>query len=72
MKKVILLSALLVLSCCGPKLFETNDPYFKKACDCKGDVEGRIGAICNDETLSKSIGKGACSHHGGVKIWLCH
>lgn len=30
----------------------------------------RIGAICNDGSESKAIGRGACSHHGGVKRWL--
>jgi len=31
----------------------------------------RIGAICNDGTTSKATGSGACSHHGGVKEWIC-
>lgn len=27
----------------------------------------RIGAICNDGTYSTATGRGACSHHGGVR-----
>lgn len=30
---------------------------------------GRIGAICNDGSFSSATGRGACSHHGGVKEW---
>ncbi len=30
----------------------------------------RVGAICNDGTTSKATGRGACSHHGGVKEWI--
>lgn len=30
----------------------------------------RIGAVCKDGSRSKSTGKGACSHHGGVAQWL--
>ena len=30
----------------------------------------RIGAICNDGTKSTATGRGACSHHGGVKEWI--
>ena len=29
----------------------------------------RIGAVCNDGTLSNATGSGACSHHGGVRYW---
>ena len=29
----------------------------------------RIGAVCNDGTISKATGSGACSHHGGVSCW---
>lgn len=31
----------------------------------------RVGAICNDGTRSTATGSGACSHHGGVKEWIC-
>ncbi|MDP2161978.1 MAG: hypothetical protein Q8K02_15970 [Flavobacterium sp.] len=31
----------------------------------------RIGAVCNDGTISNATGRGACSHHGGVAYWLC-
>lgn len=29
----------------------------------------RTGAICWDGTVSSATGRGACSHHGGVKQW---
>jgi hypothetical protein len=29
----------------------------------------RTGALCNDNTTSSATGRGACSHHGGVKCW---
>ena len=35
-----------------------------------GDCE-RIGAVCNDGTRSNATGSGACSHHGGVREWIC-
>ena len=31
--------------------------------------EERTGAECKDGTSSKAKGRGACSHHGGVKRW---
>ncbi len=31
----------------------------------------RVGAICNDGTRSNATGSGACSHHGGVREWIC-
>jgi uncharacterized RDD family membrane protein YckC len=30
----------------------------------------RCGAICVDGTISSSTGRGTCSGHGGVRIWL--
>lgn len=30
----------------------------------------RIGATCNDGWQSQATGRGACSHHGGVKEWI--
>ena len=29
----------------------------------------RVGATCNDGWQSSATGRGACSHHGGVKEW---
>ncbi len=29
----------------------------------------RIGAECDDGWISRSIGSGTCSHHGGVENW---
>lgn len=30
----------------------------------------RIGAICRDGWHSHAVGRGACSHHGGVQRWI--
>lgn len=30
----------------------------------------RTGATCNDGSHSNATGRGACSHHGGVRVWL--
>jgi len=30
----------------------------------------RTGAICRDGSRSYATGRGACSHHGGVKEWV--
>lgn len=54
----ILLSFILFTSCKD----ESTSPT--------GDCE-RIGAVCNDGTRSSATGSGACSHHGGVKEWIC-
>ena len=32
----------------------------------------RYGAICRDGTRSNATGRGACSHHGGVSMWLTY
>ena len=29
----------------------------------------RIGAVCKDGSSSRATGRGACSHHGGVRRW---
>ncbi|MDL5515052.1 hypothetical protein QSE00_24795 [Arenibacter sp. M-2] len=34
------------------------------------NVKVRIGAVCNDGSISRATGRGACSHHGGVDYWL--
>ena len=34
------------------------------------DDEETGGAICRDGTRSYSVGRGTCSHHGGVRQWL--
>lgn len=33
-------------------------------------VRYRVGAICRDGSRSYATGRGACSHHGGVREWL--
>ena len=30
----------------------------------------RVGATCKDGTHSNATGQGACSWHGGVRVWL--
>jgi hypothetical protein len=35
----------------------------------ESSVEIRVGAYCEDGTESNSIGRGTCSHHGGVDYW---
>ncbi|TDS18762.1 hypothetical protein DFQ03_0472 [Maribacter caenipelagi] len=35
----------------------------------KENYKVRVGAVCNDGTISKATGRGACSHHGGVAYW---
>lgn len=36
----------------------------------RSKYEYRVGAICNDGWQSGATGRGACSHHGGVKEWI--
>ncbi len=62
-----------VLQACttSQNLPKTADRYFEGAKPCFKDSENRIGALCNDSTYSKAVGSGACSYHGGVKLWLC-
>lgn len=36
----------------------------------KSKYEYRVGAICRDGRKSRAKGRGACSHHGGVKEWI--
>jgi hypothetical protein len=48
--------------------------YACKTCSeyqCKSTDSNIIGAYCNDGTKSDSVGKGACSRHGGVESWRC-
>ena len=32
--------------------------------------QSRVGAICKDGSRTKATGRGAGSHHGGVKQWV--
>ncbi|KAB2817074.1 DUF3761 domain-containing protein [Phaeocystidibacter marisrubri] len=67
----ISLTLLLVTCSINPASPPTEDAYFKDAVPCDSIVGSRIGAICKDGTYSKSTGSGTCSHHGGVRVWLC-
>lgn len=49
---------------------ETNKAYTNKS-NTSNSPCIRVGAICNDGTRSSATGRGACSHHGGVRNWIC-
>lgn len=57
---VAILSGLSIFTPDSSSSTVTIDPVYKK----------RVGAICCDDTKSKATGRGACSHHGGVKYWV--
>lgn len=65
------LMAAICLVGCNPKLIQSDDPYFNGAHECAPEERPRIGCQCKDGTFSQAKGSGACSGHGGVKIWLC-
>jgi len=51
----------------------SSSPTESSSSGTSGDCpNGRSGAVCNDGTTSTATGSGACSHHGGVKYWLCN
>lgn len=50
---------------------DTQNTYFNDAYACEVNTSDRIGARCKDGSLSKSTGRGTCSSHGGVDVWLC-
>jgi hypothetical protein len=55
----------------------TATPGIQKKTATGAEPTQRIGAICRDGTESGATGRGACSHHGGVKCWkyadgTCH
>ncbi|MEQ9262859.1 MAG: hypothetical protein RLP14_06835 [Owenweeksia sp.] len=72
-RKLILLGTVVLLHACtaSKSLPPTDDRYFRGAVPCGKGSDQRIGALCNDSTYSKAVGSGACSYHGGVKVWLC-
>ncbi|GAA4736948.1 DUF3761 domain-containing protein [Flavisolibacter ginsenosidimutans] len=47
----------------------TNAPALKETREQRA-YRVRTGAICNDGSRSYATGRGACSHHGGVREWL--
>ena len=49
-----------------------KEDYFKNSYECQKTSPNRIGARCHDGSTSSATGSGACSHHGGVKVWLCN
>ena len=62
MKHILLIIfTAIIISACGK-----DDPV-----QCDDDHTERVGAVCNDGSRSEATGQGACSHHGGVKYWLC-
>jgi len=62
--------SLVLLAACE-KSENLNNPYFENSYECQENSANRIGARCKDGTRSKSTGRGTCSHHGGVEVWLC-
>ena len=73
MQRLLLVFIVILFQACSSsrKLPETDDVYFQGAKPCFKSSENRIGALCNDSTYSKAVGSGACSYHGGVKVWIC-
>jgi hypothetical protein len=64
--KTALYSALLILFLTG---LSFSDSFTKS--EPEADFyKHRVGARCCDGTNSKATGRGACSHHGGVKYWI--
>lgn len=61
--KIYILALFLLLSCSSDNDEPEPEPIPQQCI--------RIGAICNDGTTSTATGSGACSHHGGVKNWIC-
>ncbi len=64
--KSVFCSFLLVIILTVPLFYSVGIPendglYLKKY---------RVGCGCCDGTTSKATGRGACSHHGGVKYWV--
>ncbi|HUC83319.1 MAG TPA: hypothetical protein VMR70_20580 [Flavisolibacter sp.] len=47
----------------------TNTPSYPRSRE-QQTYAVRTGAICCDGTRSYATGRGACSHHGGVREWL--
>ena len=43
----------------------TGEPYVLE----EEEVAYRVGAYCVDGSYSYATGRGACSHHGGVREW---
>jgi len=71
-------SLVLIVSLIGffslPRLIEGFTPVESICQKClqKSKYEYRIGATCNDGWQSSATGRGACSHHGGVRQWKYH
>jgi hypothetical protein len=60
MKNIICFVALVVLTACADITGPTDN----------NSTARRVGAICNDGTKSSATGSGACSSHGGVRVWI--
>lgn len=43
--------------------------YIKEGEAVVSTYQVRIGAACKDGSSSSATGRGACSHHGGVRYW---
>jgi len=62
--KSVFYSVLLILMLVGPLVYLNSSPV-----DYPQDTV-RVGCGCCDGTPSDATGRGACSHHGGVKYWI--
>lgn len=56
----------------GPRIINGFTPVevLKNRCLEESKYKYRVGAICRDGWRSGATGRGACSHHGGVKEWI--
>lgn len=53
----------------GEKTGYVFKEYIKKGKALVSYTSVRTGATCKDGTSSNATGRGACSHHGGVRNW---
>ena len=53
----------------GAKGFVKQEYLKEGRVEVKNIRGARIGAVCKDGTSSSATGRGACSHHGGVRHW---
>lgn len=69
---VILFILFIAGSIFGPRVIDgfTSIEVLEQRCLEESKFSYRVGAICQDGWRSSATGRGACSHHGGVKRWL--
>jgi hypothetical protein len=69
---IVLVIIAVVAPFAGPRVFDGFTPVETLAFRYHeaSKYKYRIGAICNDGWRSGATGRGACSHHGGVREWI--